>query len=119
MQLRGRKISQRPSLATMNSTAHIDLDGAILLADMISSSVRRLVRQSTHNALDVSGMTVSNNVHEVIATIVAATSQLSSLVRTPEEVLVDYATAVSFMHPIFMPFTDMLASIMSQLPFAS
>lgn len=86
---------RRSSLATMGSPAHKDFDNAILLADIISSSVRKLAQQSSRSALGVSEIDTSNNFSEALSTIVAATSQLSSLIRSTEEVIVDYATAVS------------------------
>lgn len=87
----------------MESPAHKDFDNAILLADIISSSVRKLAQHSSRNALlGVSEIDTSNNFSEELSTIVAATSQLSSLVRSPEEVIVDYATAVSDVIPYFM-----------------
>lgn len=89
--------------------AQTDIDQAAILADIISSSVHKIAQLSassssstSNNALGALGLdnigerdVHSADVVDAARCIVSASAQLSALVRSPEEVIMDFATAVS------------------------
>lgn len=86
----------------MKTITQPEVDQALVLADLISSSVRRIAQLSARNTLGILGIgsateeiETNERLSEATRCIVAASAQLSSLVRSPAEVIMDHATSVS------------------------